>query len=195
MMLTQLFRVSLCAAMPVTLYALGGPVAIWNEGGVVVRLLLSANILPSAICAPAVVESALKTAYLGISRVGASPHSNHNEAAQGPFEREIRRASGMLRATLFPISGWAVVVQLPVNDYNVYYIPKEGLRHSVKGVIQGAKAVNRVLEAVKFWDGVSVVVDYTLVPTYKYAVKPLCNVVASLAGAAINIINASLGVR
>ena len=200
---TKTFQAGLWVAMPVTVYAMGGPVAIWNEGGIMVKILLAANILPAAICAPAAVESLVRTTSLGLKYINASSHYYEQLENKEALSHEFRRTTGMARATLFPISGWAVVAKLPVQDYYVYIIPKEAMKKTGSAFKKGAKAVNNVLVAIKFWDGLEFTIIHAVVPVCKHVavpvgkhvVIPVYKVVASVANAAIRLLSASLGAR
>jgi hypothetical protein len=193
--LTKTFQASLLVAMPVTVYALGGPVAIWTEGGIIAKTILAANILPTVICAPAAIESLVRTGSLSLKYINAEPNSDMQLAQKDVLKQEIRRTTGMARAALFPISGWAVVVQLPVKDYYVYTIPKQALKTAGSAVGKGARAVNEVLKAIKFWDVAKITLDYAVIPVFEHAVIPVCNGIASAASAALRLLSASLGVR
>lgn len=196
-LLTKTFQAGLWVAMPATLYVLGGPIVIWNEGGTLVKIFLFANVLPSAICAAGVLEGCVRTAWIGLNMSTSS--SNTQDAIEfikkNAWDREVRRTTGMIRATLFPISGWGVLAQLPVNDYYVYIIPKKAIKKTGSAVIRVAKEVNNVLVAIKFWEGVNYTIDHTLVPIGNHVVKPIYDVVGKVANGAINLLRTSLGMR
>lgn len=193
-LLTKTFQGGLLAAMPATLYALGGPFVLWNNYGMLVKICLAPIVLPSVICAPGALESCVRTTCIGLKVIGSSntPASMENKKA---FNQEFRRAKGMIRATLFPVSGWAVVAQLPVHDYYVYLIPKKGLETGCTAISRTATAVNRVLTAIKFWDCVEFTFNHTAVPVFNHVVTPAFHVVEHVATGAINLLRTSLGMR
>jgi hypothetical protein len=191
-LLTKTFQVSLLASMPVALYAFQGPFVLWNNNGILIKVCLVSILLPSAICAPGAMESCVRTAYTGVKLLCSSKESLE---IKSEFEREFRRAKGMIRATLFPISGWAVAAQLPVNDFYVYTYPKNGIKQASSQMIKGAKLVNRVLTAIQFWNGLEFAFTYVAVPVGTYFVHPAYRVVEHLATGTINLLRASLGMR
>lgn len=192
--LTKTFQGGLLIAMPATLYALGGPVVIWSEGGVLVKMFLAANILPSAICASGAVESSIRTTWLGLKTICSTnnPGFSENKIA---LDHEFRRASGMARATLLPITGWAVVARLPVDDYYVYLIPKIAIEQSYTTAIHVAKNVNHVLTTIHFWEGIERTLHYTVVPAFNHAIIPACEAIGNVGAAAAKLLRASLGMR
>ncbi len=188
-MVTKTFQAGLLVAMPVALYALGGPIALWNNGNTFVRILLAANLLPSAICTAGTLESCARTALLSLKNNSSSSPTEHKKA----MDLEIRRTTGMVRAALFPITGWAVLVKLPVKDYYVYYIPKEVIKKTASTACEVARRANDVLIALKFWECIRFTFNHTVKPVCTHVVAPVCDVIGIVVSGALSLLSASLG--
>lgn len=154
---------SFLIAMPAVLTVAGGPVAVWSHGGYVVRIILAANLIPSAICGAGSLESLVRTICIAVKDL-ADSGSFKAIPADEEFCKEVRRMTGMCRAAVFPLNGWAVLVKLPVYDYYIYAIPAEALKKGINGTITVAGHINDFLKAIHFWDGVAHVCDWTVVP-------------------------------
>lgn len=170
---STLIRVSLWSAMPVTLLVFGGPTAIWATGGYTVRIILSTALFPSLVCSLGAAESAARSVCIAAKNSFQSNDPITNFQRKEHFRAEIRRLSGMTRATLFPISGWAVVGNLPVKDYIVYNVPIKVTKKAVSVTFDGiwfvSKNVNKLLNKIHFWEGLEMI----LTPPCK-AIKWTC---------------------
>ena len=189
---TKTFQAGLLVAMPAALYALGGPIALWNNGNTFVRILLAANLLPSAICTAGALESCVRIALLSL-KINPSSNASSPTEHKKAVDLEIRRTTGMVRAALFPITGWAVLVRLPIKDYYVYYITKEVIKKTASTVCEAARRANDVLIALKFWECIRFTFNHTVKPVCTHVVVPVCDVIGIIASAALSLLSASLG--
>ena len=168
--LTRCVQGGLLVMMPATLAVLGGPAAIWSNGGYMVRIVLASSLLPSAVCGAAALENLIRTVIIATKDLINSGCDIKELKNDVELSKEVKRLTGMSRAALLPISGWAVLSQMPVYDYYIYAIPMEGLIQGTTKACEGIKfvavRVDKVLKAIKFWDALEVTCDYTVIPTF-----------------------------
>lgn len=157
--LSRAFQLGFLAVTPATIAKLGGPVVLWSEHGYLVRAILIGTLTPTVLCGAGACEDTIRAVY-EFAKAFMSSRDFHQAAKNTDFQCEIKRAAGLGRAALFPINGWAVVVNLSVYDHYVYAVP-------VESVIKVAKVADFAMENFGGYKVLTGVLDYVIVPIGK----------------------------
>lgn len=183
--LSKCMQGGMLLAMPAAMVAAGGPVAIWQNHGWVVRTVMVTTTTPSAICFLGLAEDL----YRAVDMLVRDRFNGNNWRNNEQLKCEIKRAGGFARAVAFPINGWGVVVKLPVNDHYVYAIPVKIAKQlgdlALRAVINTAVHIFDFMEKT----GLNDLIEFT----YKITVKPAFKIVKVVVVGAATVIGSALG--
>lgn len=177
---TKLTQACLVSAMPITLVALGGPSVIWSNGGFVVRTVLAIAIFPTVVCGVGALENLART-IISATKIIFEENSFRAIYENKIFCAECRRTTGLVRAALFPVSGWAVIPRLPTREFYVYKVPLKVIKKVTEVAI---KVVGHTLEGLEY---------VGLFKALNCVLKPLGRCISRTTELASKIIQSSLG--
>lgn len=157
--LSRAFQLGFLAVTPAAIAKFGGPIVLWNEHGFLVRAILIGTLTPSVICGAGACEDTIRAVH-EFAKAYMNSRDFNQAAKSNGFQCEIKRAAGFGRAALFPINGWAVVVNLPVYDHYVYSVP-------VESVIKIAKVADFAMENLGGYTVLKGVLENVIIPIGK----------------------------
>lgn len=184
-MLSKCMQGGLLLTAPCILAAAGGPQAIWQNHGWIVRTIFLINATPAAVCSLALAEDAIRAIDIFVKDIFAGK----NYRKDPELHHEIARVAGFARAVAFPINGWGVLVKLPISDHYVYAKPVKAA--TVVGKKLGHAALKTLFHIDKFMEryGLYKVLELA----YKITIKPAFKVVKVVVVGAATVIGSALG--